>query len=106
MPETRRRILALAAGQLHGGAAIRRHFPEIREVLGPIAVQPLHAHRKPLAIRRRRDAGDTAQLDVVFDCVRNGGHALPLWVTSPRLCRNAALHADAGAVLLSGAESV
>ncbi len=64
--EAGRGIPAVAAGELHGGAAIGGNLPQVGDILGSILVQALHHHGQPAAVGRRSDGADALEGDVLF----------------------------------------
>ena len=75
--EARRLVLGVAACELDGRAAVRRHSPQVAHVLGAVAIEPLDAHCKPLAVRGRGDRADALESDVLFYGV---GHLVVIYL--------------------------
>ena len=50
VPEAGCRVLAVAARELHGGAAVGRHFPEVGYVARAVLVEALNHHGQPASV--------------------------------------------------------
>ena len=70
-PKTRRGVAAVAARELHGGRAVDRNLPQVRDVARLLAIEPLHGDGEPVAARGARDLDQPAQLDVLLDRIRH-----------------------------------
>src|SRR5690349_18967712 len=62
-------VFRIAARELHRRAAVGRKLPQIANVLGAVAIQPIDANREPFAVERCGDGRDAAERDVLLDRV-------------------------------------
>ena len=101
VPEAGRAVLAVTARQLHGGAAVGRHFPEVGYVARAVLVEALHRHGQPASVGRGGQCADPLERDVLFDRIgcAHGCLATVGWVSGG--CRDRRRSSGQGRALMA-----